>query len=225
VYAGSVTGLPSLGGSGAKKISSVEIHGARKLTERRRVTADVHSILLASALCAAGCCLAAVASSCSEEQGRSGDGCEKDDDCKGDRICSGGECVDAEGTDGDYVPSSSSTGSSGDDGGLPDDGGAASSSTGSDGGTGGYCPFPPSTLSCSTACANELVHCQNQCDGDALCAYGPSAPEGKCVSDCEYSVHQAPDSFFVEVFGCWQLTTDCAAHTQCLLDSDCDGAL
>jgi hypothetical protein len=181
--------------------------------------------LLAWVLCAIGCTLTVAASSCSDERSGGGDGCAKDTDCKSDRVCVDGECVDPGGTDDGFTPAGSGPSSSGGaTSGMDDGGSVASSSSGGDGGPGAYCPFPPSTLDCATACESELVHCQKQCDGDALCAYGPSAPDGKCVSDCEYSVHQAPDSFFVEVFGCWQLTTDCAAHTQCLLDSDCDAA-
>ena len=183
--------------------------------------------------CLAGSACAVLASSCSDERS-SGGGCEEDTDCKGDRICEDGDCVEpGSGSDDDGpFPGSSGSSSEGTTSGMADDGGMSTSgmSSGEDGGTsggmtGGYCPFPPSALDCNVACANEIVECEKQCDGDPLCAYGPNAPEGKCVSDCEYTVHQQMDPFFVEFFGCWQLTTDCDAYTQCVIDSDCDGAM
>ena len=87
--------------------------------------------------CLAGSACAVLASSCSDE--RSSGGCEEDTDCKGDRVCEDGDCVEPGSVSGDDGPFAGSSGSSseGSTSGIGDDGGASTTSGTTSGGDGG----------------------------------------------------------------------------------------
>jgi hypothetical protein len=173
--------------------------------------------------------------------GSAGDGCGDDEDCKGDRVCRAGACVDpasgvdsSPGSDDGETPNRNGSGgaASGDVGpgggssngsGAATGSGAASSGAGdtssSSGAGGGWCPFPPAAIDCALSCTNEIVLCEKQCDGTPGCSYQDWQYD-TCVQHCEWDLVY-PDELLLELQGCWQLTTDCAEHSQCLYDADC----
>jgi hypothetical protein len=94
-----------------------------------------------------------------------------------------------------------------------------------DAGAGGWCPVPPAALSCTTACDLFQYECY-ECPHEAgdLCTYYDYQYDA-CLTGCEYT-KMTPGDFTYEVFACRQYAgNDCGdAHTQCVLEIDCEGA-
>jgi hypothetical protein len=150
--------------------------------------------------------------------GPSGGGCANDNDCKGDRVCNDGACVDP----GTSSSSSSSTGV----GGAPSTSSSTSSGTGVGGalstssstssgmGTGGAASTSSSTSSggcvpdcAGIECGNDPV-CNKPCGS---CSGGEVCEGGACVcpaSDPYYCASAAPTA-------CWNAPTACSTIVEC----------
>ena len=140
--------------------------------------------------------LAVAACGSHDAGGETGDGCDVDTDCKGDRVCTRGICFDPSGG-AEPTPGGESKPS-------PNGNGNGASGNGGD---------------CELSCANEIVLCEKQCDGTPACSYYDWQYD-TCVQHCEWDLVY-PDALLLEIQGCWQLTTDCDQNLQCFLDADC----
>ncbi|MBM4360526.1 MAG: hypothetical protein FJ096_20665, partial [Deltaproteobacteria bacterium] len=123
----------------------------------------------------------ALLAACSSDEG----GCTKDIDCKGDRICASGECVDSStastGSAGGGGSASTGGNGSGGSGGTPSASSASASSSAASTGSGQMCDC--GKIDCGGSCVDTATS-NDHCGGcGKACAFNETCVSAKCQAN------------------------------------------